>query len=61
MAQWLRALATLPEDLSSIPRHPQGSSQLSVPPVPGDRMSSGSVGTAKMFKQNTKKIHKVIK
>ena len=36
MAQQLRALAALPEDLSSISQHPHGSSQLSITPVPGD-------------------------
>jgi len=30
MAQWLRALTTLLEVLSSIPNHPHGGSQLSV-------------------------------
>jgi hypothetical protein len=36
MAQWLRALATLPEDLGSIPSIQVDSSQPSVMSVPGD-------------------------
>ena len=36
MAQWLRALTALPEDLGFNSQHPHGSSQLSVTLVPGD-------------------------
>jgi hypothetical protein len=40
MAPWLRALAALAEDPSSIPNYPYGSLQSSIPPVPGNPMSS---------------------
>ena len=35
MAQWLRVLAALPEDLGFNSQHPHGSSQLSIISVPG--------------------------
>ena len=53
MAQQLRALTTIPEDLGSISStHPHGGSQLSITPVPGDLTPS----YRHICKQNTK-IH----
>lgn len=36
IAEWLRTLGALPEDLSSIPSIHHGSAQLSVMPISGD-------------------------
>lgn len=38
MAQWLRPLITLPEDVGSIPSTQPGGSQLPIIPIPGDPM-----------------------
>jgi hypothetical protein len=43
VAQWLRALAVLPEDQGSIPKCPHNGSQLSVSPVLGDLTPSSEL------------------
>jgi hypothetical protein len=55
MAHWLRILAVLPEDQGSIPSTHNGSSELSVTPVPGDPTPSHR----HICRQNTN-AHKII-